>query len=509
MDASLNSYGKSEDAINWSNWVRGYNSKYADPYDPYDQNSILFDAVFNTKRQRINVYRTLALYPFCRKCLTIMADESVCMNADGEVATINIDKANKSKFNQTELMSLKEEFDYIINCVIGKKLLWYYYYKWLVDGELFLEICLNSEGNCVAGVKCLPPYCTMCIYDDGILNGFVEDTRLLDIEGQGEQKTFTTNQIAYVNYGFWGNNRNDVRGHLDPVIRPLNQLRAIEDALTVYRITRAPEKRIFKIYTGKLPPQRVQEYMQEVRAKYRKQLSIDPSTGLINGGNNVQAFVEDYWLSQDGDGQGSSVETFKGSTEFNGQLDDVAMFKEQVADGMMIPSHRWKTGDGSGGASYVQGVEGLTLEESSFQKMNARLRLQFADLLSQIFMVQLQVRGFNEKFLDKTLYNIDLIPSNDFARMRALAMAEKRAGVVGSLSQFLPTLGNVKPGSDDARPMFSKQFFMEDILGLSQEQMARNDRLIQLETEELLNAANAAKEEGGESEEEGDEDLGF
>ena len=251
-DAALNSYGRSEDAVDWRRLTHGYLNGYVEGQDVYDSSGILFETVFASKRQRINFYRGLALYPFVRKCLTIMADESVCENALGEVALFDIDKAFKSKFTETELMTLRDEFNYVINEVFGKDQLWYYYYKWLVDAELFLEICLNTEGDKVAGLKCLPPYCTMCVYDDGILHGFIEDIKLLNPDFDGEAKTFTTNQIAYVNYGFWGNNKNDIRGHLEPAIRPINQLRAIEDALTVYRITRAPEKRIFKIYIANI-----------------------------------------------------------------------------------------------------------------------------------------------------------------------------------------------------------------------------------------------------------------
>jgi len=508
-DAALNSYGRSEDAVDWRRLTHGYLNGYIEGQDVYDSSGILFETVFASKRQRVNFYRNLALYPFCRRCLTIMADESVCENALGEVATFDIDKAFKSKFTETELMTLRDEFNYIINEVFGKDQLWYYYYKWLVDAELFLEICLNTEGDKVAGLKCLPPYCTMCVYDDGILHGFIEDIKLLNPEFTDDPKTFTTNQVAYVNYGFWGNNKNDIRGHLEPAIRPINQLRAIEDALTVYRITRAPEKRIFKIYTGKLPTAKVPEYMQEIRAKYRKQLTIDPVTGMIQSNNNVQAFVEDFWLSQDADGQGSSIESFKGSTEFNGQLEDVKMFREQVADALMIPASRWQNAEG-GGAPYNQGVEGLTLEEASFQKLNKRLRRKFADIIYQVFLVHLQVRGYDSKYLDKTIYHIDLIPATDFELMRSLAMCEKRGGVIGAFSQFLPTLNNVKPGSEEAPPLFSRQFFMEDILGLTSEQRIRNDRLIQEEAEELIAKADAAKEEGGdEGDEGGGDDLGF
>ena len=509
-DAALNSYGRSEDAVDWRRLTHGYLNGYVEGSDVYDSSGILFETVFASKRQRINFYRNLSLYPFVRKCLTMMADEAVCENSLGEVATFDIDKAFKSKFTETELMTLKDEFNYVINEVFGKDQLWYYYYKWLVDAELFLEICLNTEGNKVAGIKCLPPYCTMCVYDDGILHGFIEDIKLLNPDFDGEAKTFLPNQIAYVNYGFWGNNKNDIRGHLEPAIRPINQLRAIEDALTVYRITRAPEKRIFKIYTGKLPTAKVPEYMQEIRAKYRKQLTIDPVTGMIQSNNNVQAFVEDFWLSQDADGQGSSIETFKGSTEFNGQLEDVKMFREQVADALMVPASRWASAEG-GGSPYNQGVEGLTLEEASFQKLNKRLRKKFADVIYQVFLVHLQVRGYADKYLDKTVYNIDLIPATDFELMRSLAMCEKRGGVIGAFSQFLPTLNNVKPGSEEAPPLFSRQFFMEDILGLTSEQRIRNDKLIEEESQNIIAKADAAKEEGGDEGDEGGggDDLGF
>jgi hypothetical protein len=110
---------------------------------------------------------------------------------------------------------------------------------------------------------------------------------MLDLDSKEEIKKFTLEQISYSSYGQWGLNRNDIRGHLEAAIRPLNQLRAIEDALTVYRITRAPEKRIFNIYTGRLPPAQVPGFMNDIKNKYRKSLTIDPTTGMINSSKNV------------------------------------------------------------------------------------------------------------------------------------------------------------------------------------------------------------------------------
>lgn len=103
--------------------------------------------------------------------------------------------------------------------------------------------------------------------------------------------------------------------------------------------------------------------------------------------------------------------------------------------------------------------------------MNRRLRRRFADIITQVFIAHLKARKYPSKFLDKALYNIDLNPATDFDRMRDLAMAEKRGGVIGTLSQFLPTGANIKPDAEELHPLFSKQFFMTKILGLSTEEM--------------------------------------
>lgn len=503
--ARLNSYGKSEDAIDWRTAVGGYYSRYVSPSQPYDQNGVVFDTVFANKRQRINYYRNLARYPFVKKCLHIIANECVCETAIGDVATFGLNNAYKKKITDAEYKTLKEEFDYVINCVIHKDQMWYYFYKWLIDGELFLEICLNDEKNKVAGVKALPPFCTLCIWDEGAIDGFIEDPKLITPDATEPPKTFTKNQIAYANYGEYGTNMNDVRGHLEAAVRPINQLRAIEDALTVYRITRAPERRIWSIYGGKKPAAQVKEYMQEIRAQYRKELSLDPHTGMVVGGNNVQALSEDIWLAKDADGNGSTVENFKGSTEFNGQLEDVKMFREQVADALLIPASRWQSSAEGSAAQYMQGIEGVAMEEATFQKECRKMRKRFVQIIYQIFMVHLQVRGYNKKYLDSDIYNIDLIPATDFERMREIAIAEKMGGVVGAWSQFLPTLENSKPDTESLPPIISKQYMLEKMLGMTTEDMLLNHDMLEREKAEINEIAASVKKEGGdEAEDEGD-----
>lgn len=510
LTTKRNSFGVGEDTLEISRYIRSINGMGASPAYPYEQNNIIFETVFASKRQRINFYRNMAMFAFVKKLLNIITSECCSRTVDGEVATFDIDKSVKSMFTDIEYKSLKKEFDWVINNVIKKTEIKSLFRKWLIDGELFVEICLNDDETCVAGIKVLPPYCTMCVYDDGILSGFVQDPSLVDPtnSGQDKIKTFTRNQIAYANYGNYnGNNLNDVRGHLEAAIKPINQLRAIQDAQTVYFIVRAPEKRIWKIYGGGMPATKQPEYLHSIISQYRRDLNLDPNTGLINGSANTQALTQDIWFMQDRNGQGSSVETFKGSTEFNGIHDAISGFREEVADALEVPATRWKTDPGA--SQYVQGIEGLSIEESQFQKRCQEFSERFAQIIMQIFMVQLQVAGYEEKYLDSSNYNIALIPATDTIKYRAMAEAEKRGGILATISTMIPTRGNIKDDSDEAPPTFSKQFVMEKFLGFNTEDILMNNAMLEREIKALKEQAAAAAEEGGESEKADEGDMEF
>lgn len=511
-EASRNSYGYGEDQIDWGALVNGYTNGVQDPGQPFEQSNILFDTIFVNKYQKIMWYRNMAMYPLVQKALTIMTDEAVCFDATGNIAKFELNESFKDSFTDIEFNSLNTEFKYVIDCVIGKDNIWDHYKKWLTDGELFWEICLSDKGDKVVGINTLPPYCMLTVYDKDseLIRGFVEDINYIKQDGDAEPdiKRFLPEQIAYSNYGRTWANRNDIRGHLEPAIRPLNQLRNIEDALAVYRITRATEKRLFNVYCGRMPPDKAAAFVQEIKAKYRKNLNLDPSTGMILSSKNVQAMTEDIFVPKDDSGNGTTIETFQGAATFNGQIEDLYMFQKQVMDGLMIPQDRWKSDEVSG-KQYAQGIEGASSEEATFQRMNRRLRRRFADIITQVFIAHLKARKYPSKFLDKALYNIDLNPATDFDRMRDLAMAEKRGGVIGTLSQFLPTGANIKPDAEELHPLFSKQFFMTKILGLSTEEMLLNDAMLEREIEEMKNAAEAAKEEGGEQGADEGGDLGF
>lgn len=507
-ETARNTYGIGADVIDWGQVFSGRSGNYS---GEVESNNIVFDTVFANKMQKINWYRNMSMYPLVQKAITIMTDEAVCEDAFGNIAKFELQDNVKGLITDTEFNSLKVEFDYIINAVIGKDKIWDYYHDWLIDGELFWEVCLSDDGNQVIGINQLPTYSMAVIYDkySPMVKGYIENVEALDPNMQNQEvKRFLPEQIAYASYGRTWNNRNDVRGHLEAAIRTLNQLKNIEDSLVTYRITRATEKRLFNIYVGRMSPDRAAEKVQEVIQKYRKNYSYDPSTGMIVSSKNVQAMTEDIFLPKDDAGQGTTVEQFTGSATFNGQIEDLLMFQKMVMDALQIPQDRWKSDEVSG-KQYAQGIEGMSSEEAGFQRLNRRLRKKFVEIIKQVFLVHLKKRNFPRKFLDSAIYNIDLNPATDFDRMRDLALAEKRGGVIGTLSQFLPTGANIKDDAEELHPLFSRQYFMEKILGMSTSELLLNDAMLKREIEEMKTKAAAAKEEGGEEGEDEGGDLGF
>lgn len=495
INAQQNSIGRDEDAINWASLMPGKVNGFYDPTNPCDSNGILFDAVFSTKVQRVSFYRSMALYPLVRKALMTMTDEVISEDVHGNLLKFGIKDAYSDKFTNTELGTLQDEFNYVINCVIKRDDLWQLFYSWLRDGEQFWELCPNDKGDALLGIKVLPSFCTLVIYDEGLPMGYMQDPKMIDVQTKDQPKTFTLDQVAYASYGDWATNRNDIRGILEPAIRPLNQLRAIEDALTVYRITRAPEKRIFKIYTGNLPPSRVPSYMHEIKGQYRKTLSLDPATGSINSAKNVQALSEDYWFSQGDEGHGSTVEPYKASTEFNGQIEDLKMFQQAVMDALQFPNHRWQNGENA--TQYSQAVE-TDLQEIEFQKQCRRLGNKFVrGLILHTFMEHIRLRGLNPKFLNKDIYNIQFNYATDFEKIRTLGLTGKIMEQVQNAKEMLPTLTNSKATSEEGGPIFSKYFFMHKLLGMTDEDILLNEQLLKKEKQDILDAAKKEADEGG------------
>ena len=474
-----NSQGVSDDidVFNQYQYQYGYTGTGGPNGPEFNQTNIMFDQIFADKFTRIQKYRSMTYYPPCNKALNIVCDEAVVENAVGKIASFGLEESFASTLKPVEIKQLEAEYKYIINNVFqAKDKMWELFKKWLVDGELFLEIVLSTDGKNVIGIKALPPFYTFPMYNDGVLAGFFEACPN-PVSGTSDIRQFPASQIAYATYGVFGANKQDVRGYLEPAIRPFNQLKSIEDALVVYRLTRAPEKRMWNIETGRMTPARAEEYVRKLMNKYKKRMSYDPDTGAINSSKNIQSLTEDFWFPKT-EGAGSSVETLQGGTTFIGQLEDVAMFAEQLYTAMLIPKSRWNQDSGS---QYTASTD-IAREEYNFGKFIKRLQRRFRKVILDVYIQQLRVRGYDKKYLDRSQYDIQMITNNFFEEFKIFQLNEQRSTVLNNFSQYMPSAENV---NGPVKPIFSKEFVMENMMLMSDEDRLKNQMLLDKEVAEI------------------------
>lgn len=322
--------------------------------------------------------------------------------------------------------------------------------------------------------------------------GFIEDLSLITGEFKKKNKEFHNDQIAYSCYSDFGNNKTDVRGYLEKAMRPINQLKAIEDSLVVYRLTRAPEKRIWNVYSGKVNPTKAQENLRKVQNNYRKNYSIDPDTGMINASKNTQSLTEDIWFLKDQEGLGSTVESFKGATEFNSQLDDLKMFRSQVAEAMFIPRSRAELTE-EAPPTYNAGTE-IDFAQLDFHKFAARLQQKFMKLVYDVYMAHLRLRGFKEKYLDRTIYDCHLCKNSYFEKLKFFSQMESRGNILGSFAQYLPTPSNCAPDSDEPAPLIATKTLFEELLQFDSNFVIKNNKYLEEEIKKIQNKKKNAEE---------------
>ena len=196
--------------------------------------------------------------------------------------------------------------------------------------------------------------------------------------------------IAYCNSGLVDRNKNIVLSYLNKAIKSLNQLRMIEDSLVIYRLSRAPERRIFYIDVGNLPKVKAEQYLRDVMMRYRNKTVYDSSTGEIRDDKKFMSMLEDFWLPRREGGRGTEISTLPGGQNL-GEITDIDYFKKKLYRSLNVPPSRM---DGEGGFNLVRSSE-ILRDELKFTKFVGRLRKRFSNLFNDILKTQLTIKEYH------------------------------------------------------------------------------------------------------------------
>jgi len=426
------------------------------------------EGVYKTEHDLIKRYREMALHPECDGAIEDVVNEAIVSDLYDSPVEIELSNLNASdKLKKV----IREEFKYIKEIMDFDKKCHEIFRNWYVDGRLYYLKVIDVK-NPQAGIQDLR-------YIDPMKMKYIREEKKEDkrglaitnasITGRGNDQqvvepkieeyflytpkpnypsgTFTgaggktkgvkiaKDSIAYCSSGLVDRNKGTVLSYLHKAIKALNQLRMIEDSLVIYRLSRAPERRIFYIDVGNLPKVKAEQYLKEVMSRYRNKLAYDASTGEIRDDRKFMSMMEDFWLPRREGGRGTEITTLPGGQNL-GELADIEYFQKKLYRALGVPESRIAA---DGGFNLGRSSE-ILRDELKFAKFVGRLRKRFAQLFNDMLRTQLILKNIVtpedwDIMADHIQY--DFLYDNQFAELKESELLQSRLGNLATIEPFI------------------------------------------------------------------------
>jgi len=455
------------------------------------------EGVYKNEADLIRRYRTMALYPECDSAIEDVVNEAIVSDTNDSPVQIELSNLNASDNIKKKV---REEFRYILELLDFDKKSHEIFRNWYIDGRLYYNKVIDQK-NPQDGIQELR-------YIDASKMRYVrhikksgkdsirsaqnqyQDSNQLaydfpEIEeyfvytpspsGGGNsfgsaKKTIkmTRDSVTYCTSGLVDRNKGLTLSWLHKAIKPVNQLMMIEDALVIYRLSRAPERRIFYIDVGNLPKVKAEQYLRDVMQRYRNKLVYDANTGEIRDDKKFMSMMEDFWLPRREGGRGTEITTLPGGQNL-GEITDINYFQKKLYRSLNVPETRIM---GEGGFSLGRSSE-ILRDEIKFSKFVGRMRKRFSAMFNDMLKTQLLLKNVVtpedwEYMADHIQY--DFVYDNHFAELKNAELTTERL----NLAQLAePYVGKY----------YSQDYVRRKILRQTDEEIVEQDMLIEKEIE--------------------------
>ena len=406
-----------------------------------------------TEQDLIRRYREIALHPECDMAIEDIINEAITSNENKQSVKVVTDQLKySSKIKQT----IEEEFSEVLRMLQFNTRGHDLFRRWYVDGRIFFQKIIDAENpkNGITELKYLDPRKIKKIREvrkrrpegmvsptniniaDETVEYFVYNERGIQGSAAIQGIKIAPDTIAYCPSGVIDQNKNGlVMSYLHKAIKPVNQLRMIEDAAVIYRIARAPERRIFKIDVGNLPKAKAESYLRDVMARYRNKLVYDASTGEIRDDRNYMSMLEDFWLPSREGGRGTDITTLPGGANL-GEIADIEYFRAKLYRSLNVPVSRLEA---SQGFNLGRSSE-ISRDELKFTKFVGRLRKKFTELFNDLLRTQLIIKGVISEtewpmVRDSIFY--DFLQDGHFAELKNTEMLRERLNLAREVRDYV------------------------------------------------------------------------
>ena len=408
------------------------------------------DGTAKNEVELISRYREMAMQPEIESALDDIVNEAISQDDDGRITEIVLDSLKQPEKIKK---AIRDEFETILRLLNYKNMAQDIFRRYYIDGKMYYHIIVDKDKPTEGikelryidprklkkvreikkrkdertGVDVMNVINEYYIFNDKVVSGTASNYGPVGVR-------ITTDSIINVVSGLMDSRRAVVLSYLHKAIKPLNQLRMIEDATVIYRISRAPERRIFYIDVGNLPKLKAEQYLRDIMAKYKNKLVYDAQTGEIRDDRKFMSMMEDFWLPRREGGKGTEITTLPGGQNL-GELEDVKYFEKKLYKALNVPVSRLEPSQGFS----LGRISEVTRDELKFAKFIDRMRNKFSDIFNQALRAQCILKGICtveewDEFKEHIHY--DFIMDNNFSEMKNAELMKERLGLLSQVDPY-------------------------------------------------------------------------
>jgi hypothetical protein len=449
------------------------------------------EGAIRTEAELVSKYREMAGHPDIELAVDDIINESVVIDPKKEVVTLNLDHLEQP--DKIKKMIL-EEFSTVLELLEFNQHAYEIFKKWYVDGRIYYHVMIDEkkpaegikelryvdprkirkvktqkkrkiakDSNVILPVKGEEFY----IYNENGFGKMPSQPNYQDPTTQGIK--IAVDSVVNIASGLVNVKGDLVIGYLQKAIKPLNQLKAMEDSLVIYRISRAPERRIFYIDVGNLPKMKAEQYLRDVMTRFKNKVVYDAGTGEIRDDRKHMTMLEDFWLPRREGGKGTEITTLPGGQNL-GQIDDIVYFQRKLYKALNVPISRL---DPEQAFNFGRATE-VTRDEVKFAKFITRLRARFSELFSKILEKQLILKGVitSEDWQEfKSSFKYEFSEDNHFSELKNTEILRDRIAMLRDVDDY-------------AGKYYSHEWIRRNVLYQTEEDMKEIDEQI---AEEMSN----------------------
>ena len=438
------------------------------------------DGRSRTEDDLIRRYRDIAIQPECDSAIEDIVSEAIASDERDMCVSVVLDNLQVSA---TIKKRIKEEFERILQLLDFNNKAHDIFRRWYVDGRIFYHKVIDTQNprKGIQQLRYIDPRKIKKVREvetgrKGQVDVVKKFKEFYIYNQHGHQVNNTStgvkltfDSIAYCPSGLIDMHKGTVLSYLNKAIKPVNQLRMIEDSVVIYRISRAPERRIFYIDVGNLPKIKAEQYLKDVMNRYRNKLVYDASTGEIRDDRNHMSMLEDFWLPRREGGRGTEITTLPGGANL-GEIDDITYFQRKLYRSLNVPISRLEAEQNF---SLGRSTE-ITRDELKFTKFVSKLRKKFSVIFNDLLRTQLILTGVIAEEEWKSMsehIQFDFLQDNNFTELKNAELLKERLEMLSQVENYVGTY-------------FSKEWIKKNVLHLTDDEIGEMQKQMDSESDD-------------------------